>query len=148
MESSGSGHVSVAAKLAAMMAAAELGLEPDSAADELLAISKRMGIDLDSFGHDRSSRQVIDDHNRALRDSIQELSTGTRGGYLSWSNNLNLKPVEQFLRPPAFGALATITCADLQLNTTHRQVMKQPIDTGEVTSYGCDAIMNNCDHSE
>jgi hypothetical protein len=124
MESSGSGHVSVAANLAAMMAAAELGLEPDSAADELLAISKRMGIDLDSFGHDRSSRQVIDDHNRALRDSIQELSTGTRGGYLSWSNNLNLKPVEQFLRPPAFGALATITCADLQLNTTHRQVMK------------------------
>lgn len=109
---------SVAARLAAVMAAAELGHDPD----DLLASAERMGIDFDMFGAPRSNREIIQLHNAALRDSLRRLNSADSGLLLHTSFCGDTKPADEFPQPPPFAALMPISCADLQPGTTHRCV--------------------------
>jgi hypothetical protein len=105
------------ARLAAAAAAAELGLPPE-AADEVLAHAQQSGIDFDNFGSERSSRQIIEAHNKALRSMMQQLKDGMY--MVHTSQSWDVKPAADFPRPPPYSALSPISCQDLQLHTTHR----------------------------
>lgn len=60
---------------------------------------------------------MIDGHNRQLRRLVQDSSTHF---VHSWSNNSDVKPAEDFRRPPPYASLLPIGCEDLQPQTTHR----------------------------
>lgn len=100
-------------RLAAAMAAAEMGLQPE----DVLKSAERMGVDFDSFGAPRSKQEILDAHTASLRCSKQQLSSAFTV-HNSYSGDT--KPVEEFPRVPAFAALMPVACADLQLQATHR----------------------------
>jgi len=100
-----------------MMAAAELGL-PLEAAEHVVGQAERMGIDFESYGTARTNKQVLADHNHSLCYVMQQLSSSN--AVLSMTSSKDTKPVEDFPAPPPYGALTPISCADMQLQTTHR----------------------------
>jgi acyl CoA:acetate/3-ketoacid CoA transferase alpha subunit len=55
------------ARLVAEMLAAGMGM-PSEAADNMVDSAKRMGIDCENFGSQRSSKQIIEEHKQSLQD--------------------------------------------------------------------------------
>lgn len=106
------------ARLAAAAAAAELGLPPE-AAEEMLEHARESGIDFENFGNERASKQIISEHNKALRHMMQQMGSGMQYAF-STSSSWNVKPADEFAKPPPYAALSPISCQDLQLHTTHR----------------------------
>lgn len=106
--------LSLAARMAAVEVAAELGLPPD-AADKVMKMAEDM-VDFDSWGEARASEEIIDSHNRQLR-RLEQWSSGDV--VHSSSNNTDVKPAEDFTRPPPYASLLPITCLFLQPQTRH-----------------------------
>jgi hypothetical protein len=106
------------ARLAAEMLAAGMGM-PSEAVDDMMKTSKRMGIDFDTFGNQRSSKQIILDHEQSLRD-IAKMKNRKYSAHMHMSNSWDTKPAEDFRTPPPYTALMPISCEDLKPQTTHR----------------------------
>lgn len=105
------------ARLAAELLAAGMGM-PSEAADDMIENAQRMGINFDSFGTLRSSKQIIEEHKQALHSLAQKISRS--GATMQISNSWNTKPAEDFPSPPPYAALMPIGCEDLKPQTTHR----------------------------